>query len=203
MFQSFIYLPFAVSSIYRPFWGRVNPSIGLPPVTNQNCQYFFFLISSATGSHITVSCRRPSSWEITKLNGHLYWQSHRWVHFCPPAKAGSTLADENWVSVPLSWPPPNNLPSHCGLGFGCVAIRTGQHRIDYCWSCKTESQGKKEGWWWGNWRWWGEKLDFNEGEKSTKHTHTCKISVKGRLADVYLLKKRPTHSLQSNRQWWT
>lgn len=78
---------------------------------------------------------------------------------------------------------PTISPRNHGLGFGCVPIRTGQHRIDYCWSCKTESQGKKEGWWWGNWRWWGKKLDFNKGEKSTwkneawfsSYLHTCAL----------------------------
>lgn len=63
-------------------------------------------------------------------------------------ETGFMLPDENQASVPLSWPPSSNLPLHCGLGFGCVSARTGQHRIDYCWSRKTASQGRKEGWWW-------------------------------------------------------
>lgn len=91
------------------------------------------------------------------------------------------LPDENRASVPLSWPPPNNLPSQRGLGFGCVSARTGQHRIDYCWSHKTASQGRKEGWWWGMGdSGGGEKLAFNEWGKSTwtmKHgsPHVCAL----------------------------
>ncbi len=99
-----------------------------------------------------------------------------------PSCQTSTLPDENRASVPLSWPPPNNLPLHRGLGFGCVSTCTGQHRIDYCWSHKTESQGKEEGWWLGTGGGGGEKLAFNEWAKSswtTKHgsprTYVCAL----------------------------
>lgn len=91
----------------------------------------------------TETCAHPHThWMTTRI----YSQTDK-DHLWPLVKAGSTLPDENRASVPLSWLPPNNLPSHHGLGFGCVSTRMGQHRIDYCWSHKTESQGKKEGWW--------------------------------------------------------